>query len=331
MGDALHLLPALSDLQAANPDAQVDWMIEDSFSEIPVLHGFVRRVIPVSTRRWRRITRSNWREFKVFWKQLRAESYDVVIDGQGLMKSSALARLAKLNRDGQRIGFSSSSIKERHAAWLYHKTIEISRRQHAIDRLRELFASAFNYQLIKSAPNYAIQLPSEIKVSTDSKTIVLLHGTTWASKHLPDELWRNLLDLVLADGYQIKVPWGNETEKKRAIWLAHNNPKVEVLAKSTLTELAHILKECAGAIAVDTGLGHMAAALGIPTVSIYGSTEAKLTGAIGEAQIHLQSQYHCSPCFLKECNKLTSDILQPPCYDSSTIKAAWHRLSQQIN
>jgi len=112
MGDALHVLPALTDLQVHNPDVVVDWMIEDTFAEIPSWHDSVHRVIKVSTRRWRNFNRANITEFLSFWKLLRSERYDVVIDAQGLIKSAVFARFAKLNQGGVRAGFSGASIKE---------------------------------------------------------------------------------------------------------------------------------------------------------------------------------------------------------------------------
>lgn len=334
MGDVLHLMPALSDLAVAHPDVVVDWMVEDSFAEIPVWHPNVDRVITVSTRRWRRLKWQNVKEFFAFAKELRAQPYDVVVDAQGLMKSAGLAWFSKLVEGGFRAGFSGVSIKESPAARLYHKTVTVERDQHAITRLRQLFASIFNYAEPSNEVNYNINLPKHIIEESD--TVMLFHGTTWATKHLPESLWREIADLACDDGYRVKLAWGNEIERKRAESIANGRPDISVLDRSTLTDLAHTIAGIAGAIAVDTGLGHMAAALGVPCVSVYGSTNSNLTGAMGRHQTLVQSAYPCSPCMHKKCPKLTEQVVEPPCYKESeanpklSASSIWQTLYRQI-
>jgi heptosyltransferase-1 len=330
MGDALHLLPALSDFQARYPAATVDWMIEDSFSEIPEWHASVERVIAVSTRRWRSLNLSNLREFWAFWKLLRARRYDYIIDAQGLMKSAIFARFAKITKAGQRVGFSADSIKESPAARLYTRQIRVAREQHAIDRLRQLFCEAFAYTLPTSAAYYSIHLYGAHKTTAREKTILFFPSTTWASKHIPEQIWRQLADQAVSAGYQVKISWGSDKEHIRATRISANQPNVTVMPRSTLTELLQALLASSGVIAVDTGLGHMAAAASVPAVSIYGATDARLTGAVGLNQLHLQTTYACSPCFLKQCNKLSDQVLSPPCYDTLSAADIWQALVQQI-
>lgn len=328
MGDALHLLPALSDLRSNNENVVVDWMIEDSFADIPAWHPSVDRVIKVSTRRWRKFNKANLAEFVHFWKRLRCEPYDVVLDAQGLMKSAVFARFAKLKKSGVRAGFSGDSIKESPAARLYKKKVEVDRNQHAIDRLRQLFAGAFDYLVPTTEPKYDLQLSKPVNPANN--TIMLFHGTTWPTKHLPDQVWRDITTLAHNDGYEIVVTWGNAVEKTRAEWIAKGRQNVTVLPKSSLTELAQTIAGARGAIAVDTGLGHLAAALGVPCVSVYGSTDAKLTGTVGENQRQLQSAYDCSPCLLKSCPKLTEQVTTPPCYQQLDAATLWQSLMKQI-
>lgn len=332
MGDVLHLMPALSDLQQHHPDVTVDWMVEDSFSELPAWHPIVNRVIPVSTRRWRKLSWSSIREFFGFLKTLRSEPYDMVIDAQGLIKSAVFARMAKCSKKGVRAGFSGESIKESPAAYLYQRRVHVSRDQHAIMRLRKLCAGAFNYQFLDDQPiDYNIQsVISERGEQQEMPAILLLHGTTWDTKHLPNQYWRDLADLITKDGYQAILCWGNDKEHERAKWIAGSRDAVRILPKSNLTDLAQTIASLAGVVAVDTGLGHMAAALGVPAVSLYGSTDASLTGALGDKQVHLQSTYTCSPCLLKECNKLTANIIDPPCYQEFSAQRIWQTLKRKL-
>jgi len=343
MGDVLHVLPALTDLQQAYPNAVVDWLVEDSFSEIPTWHPLVNQVVKVSTRRWRKLSRQAWQQFCEFRQILRAESYDVVVDAQGLIKSALLCRMARLNKGGQRIGFCGKSIKESPAAWFYGKRISVDRQQHAITRVRQLFAQAFDYDLPQKGLDYqvneAVTGPFEAESSgltnVNSKKqqpyVILLHGTTWQTKHLPDVYWQNLVQLAVSEGYQIKLVWGNSAEKKRADWIAEVSESVDVLPKLPLIDVAKVLKNAAGVIAVDTGLGHLSAALSVPCVSVYGATNAELTGAVGDNQQHIQTDYVCSPCLKKQCDQLSDDVVHMPCYQTLQASTIWQSLQKLMS
>ena len=90
--------------------------------------------------------------------------------------------------------------------------------------------------------------------------------------------------------YPVSLPWGSEEEQQRASYIASRADNASVLPKLNLVGLASLLLEVDGAVAVDTGLGHLAAALDVPTVSLYGPTSTKLIGAYGENQVHIQSE-----------------------------------------
>ncbi len=328
MGDVLHMMPALSDLKAQYPTLTVDWMVEDSFAQIPAWHPAVDKVIPVATRRWRKFKRANFGEFLRFWRDLRAQRYDAIVDAQGLIKSAVFSRFARLASGGKRIGYSGDSIKESPAAKLYQVRVPVNRDQHAITRLRQLLAGGFGYAAPDSAPNYALK-PHKTS-SAEAPTVFLLHGTTWATKHLPQQKWRELAELIIDDGFKVVLCWGNEVEKQRAEWIVDGLPNANVLEKSSLNELKQRLAAASGAIAVDTGLGHLAAGLGLPCVSIYGSTDANLTGAVGAAQQWRQSRYPCAPCLLKTCPKITNQVQDPPCYQEIDMADVWQGLYEQI-
>jgi len=330
MGDVLHLMPALSDLSKKYPKARIDWMVEESFAEIPAWHPAVDRVISVATRRWRKWRWRNIIEFFAFIREIRREPYDAIVDAQGLLKSAVFSRFARLTNGGKRIGFSADSIKESPAARFYQHRISIDREQHAVDRLRQLFAQGFAYPVRHSEPDYQLSVGGLGGGEPGRPTVLFFHGTTWPSKHLPDQYWRELADLVTDDGYQIKISWGTDEERQRAEWIAQGRTDVEVLPKSSLTDLARKISSAAGVVAVDTGLGHIAAALGVPTVSVYGATDARLTGALGKAQIHIQTDYPCSPCLLKHCDKLTEQVTEPPCYHTVSAAEIWQRLYEVI-
>ena len=320
----LHTLPALTDARQVIPGLRADWVVEESFAEIPAWHPAVERVIPVAVRRWRKhpwdAVQSG--EISQFVSALTLKAYDHVIDAQGLIKSALITRLAR----GNRAGLDRHSIKESAASVFYQQRVAVPKAQHAVQRVRQLFAAVLGYRLQSEKIDYGIAALADHNGPADPASLMLLHGTSWASKHWPEQYWRELAALAHADGFQIKLPWGNQTEHQRALRIANNIPGSVVLDKQSLTGLARHLSRCSGVVAVDTGLGHLAAALNRPAVALYGATNPALSGSFGDHQQHLRSTLACSPCLRKECvyrgEVLTGETRQgsfevkPACYKS---------------
>jgi heptosyltransferase-1 len=260
-----------------------------------------------------------WRSFR---DQLAEVEYDCVIDAQGLLKSAWLTRLAR----GPRHGLDRRSAREPLAARVYQHAHAVARGQHAVDRVRQLFAQALDYACdTASDPDYGLTARFS-DAGGDGRDLVFLHGTTWESKLWPQRYWRQLLELAGAAGYRIRLVWGNAEERQRAGQLADGVPYAEVLPRLPLDGIAALLARTTGIVAVDSGLGHLAAALGRPTVSIYGATDARLTGTRGRHQYHLDSGFICAPCLRRHCNYRGPAQLTPACYIEITPQRVWQVL-----
>lgn len=314
MGDVIHTLPAIQDASQAIPGISFDWVVEENFHEIPAWHPAVARVIPVALRRWRK---QGWlksrQEIKQFIETLRQQHYDLVLDAQGLFKSALIALVAK----GQRKGLDFRSAREPIAACFYQQRYAASWQHHAITRNRQLFAQALNYTLPAEIPRCLVNLSSTQQTGPllTSPYVLFLHGTTWPTKHWPENYWIELAKHVNAYGYQIGLPWGNQQEQERAQRIASAVTNAAVLPKVSLTQMASLLLQASACVAVDTGLGHLAAVLGVPTVSLYGPTDPALTGALGQNQIQLSANFACAPCFSDKCKfNVNEEPIFPPCF-----------------
>ena len=298
LGDVIHTLPALTDAARALPGLRADWVVEENFAEIPSWHPAVDRVIPVAIRRWRRQWWGTVRggEPGQFLRDLRNDRYDIVIDAQGLIKSAAITLMAR----GRRAGLDKLSIKEPLASYCYQQKIGVPRADHAVQRVRRLFAATLSYVYDEQSVDYGLGSGFSADASAPP-VLMFLHGTTWDSKHWPAEYWKKLAVLASAAGYRIRLPWGNLAEQQRADYIAAGVVGVEVLPRMSLSDLARQLRECQGVVAVDTGLGHLAAALGVPAVSIYGATNPFLSGTFGHNQLQLKSDLACAPCMRRDC------------------------------
>lgn len=285
MGDVLHTLPALTDAMQAIPGIRFDWVVEEGFAQIPAWHPAVERVLPVAIRRWRK----NWfgsqtrEERFLFKRELQSRQYDVVIDAQGLIKSAALVtRLAH----GEKHGKDSRSVREPFASWWYDKRHEIGKKQHAVERMRQLFAKSLGYPLPETSGDYAIAAHFLSQPPADAnRYLVFLHATTRDNKHWPEAHWRELIALVQPSGLQIRLPWGAEHEHQRAQRLAAGFDHVEVLPKLSLEQVARQLAGARAVVSVDTGLSHLTAALDRPNITLYGPTDPGLIGGYGKNQV----------------------------------------------
>lgn len=316
MGDVLHTLPALTDAARVIPNITFDWVVEENFVEIPRWHSHVNRVIPVALRRWRKNIFRNFfsKEYRTFKKSLRNERYDVVIDAQGLLKSAWLTRLAR----GEKHGLDKYSAREGLAGFFYQKKHKVERRQHAVKRVRELFAKALGYSVPHAEADYGIDHSklSPLSFSLPHRYIVCLHGTTWATKHYPENYWIELIKKITAEKISVALPWGNEIEKARATRFAENNPLAIVLPKCNLSQMATVLDKATAIVAVDTGLSHLSAALHKLTIGLYGPTNPALTGTEGPNQIHLAAHFPCAPCLQRVCTYTNLSIEKPACFDT---------------
>lgn len=267
------------------PDAQIDWIVEEGFADIPRLHPAVRRVIPVALRRWRKtlLDTASWREMRAFRRELQAEAYEVVLDTQGLIKSGLLVGQTRLAAGGRRCGYRAEAAREPLAARFYGEGFVIPTNIHAAERNRWLAAATFDY-----APdlpfNYGLSDVSALKPADwlgAGPYAVLLTATSRDDKLWPEERWCKLMTELAAKGLRCILPTGTALERERAQRLANGmNEKLPAIVAPPLS-IADLAGLCAGAqlvVGLDTGLTHLAVALGRPTLALFCGSDPSLTG-----------------------------------------------------
>lgn len=333
MGDIIHTLPALTDAVSQIPGISFDWVVEENFQEIPRWHPAVKKVIPVALRRWRKQAVKTWRsgDWQRFCQNLQEKDYDKVIDAQGLIKSAFLSWFSR----GRRYGLDRKSAWESLASLFYQQKISIDPQQHAVTRVRQLFAKALDYEMPVTVADYGIKreqfaLPSEDLELKQNQYAIFFHGTTWTTKHWPEQYWYMLVQKAAQQNLQVVLPWGNEVELARAQRIASASPQAIVLPKLNLLGIAGVLAHAKCAVAVDTGLGHLAAALDVPTLSLYGPTNPLLTGTVGAQQYHLAAQFSCAPCLQEKCTYQGLHLVEPPCFGRLPPGLVWDKWQENL-
>jgi heptosyltransferase-1 len=300
LGDVVHALPVVDDVLRARPGAVIDWVVEESFADVPGLHRGIRRVIPVAIRRWRR---SLWAgetrgEIGRFDAGLRAERYDLVVDLQGLAKSAILARRAH----GVHVGYDRASAREPVAALAYERRFHVPRALHAIERNRRLAAAAIGFTL-SGPPTVRLSVAPSAARPSDPYA-VLLHATSAGPKLWPEASWIALGGAIRHAGLRVVLPWGSDAERGRSERIAAGvagtgatgnacggdtasasagdetgtSPAL-VPPRLPLVALASVIAGAELVVGVDTGLVHLAAALRVPVVAIFADSDPGSTGA----------------------------------------------------
>src|SRR5262245_29342250 len=212
LGDVIHHMPALTEARARLPAVQFAWIVEEAYAPLVRLHPAANTVIPVASRRWRSalLRGETWRQIKEFKKSLVAQSYDEIIDTQGLIRTGLIARWAR----GRKHGYDSDSIKEPVASWFYNVRHRVDRAQHAIARNRLLTALALGYRSA-GAHDYGLDRAKLKSVQGGRDYGMLLHATARREKEWPVEHWRALA-AGLGSKIDLIVPFGNKTERERS-------------------------------------------------------------------------------------------------------------------
>ena len=283
LGDVIHHMPALTEAKARRPANRFAWVVEEAFAPLLRLHPALDEVIPVAARRWRGfrlLAPSTWSEIMGFRHRLRAHEYAEVIDTQGLFfKSALIARQAR----GRSHGYDEQSIKEPAAARLYDMRHRVEWNQHAIARNRALTGLALGYAP-QGEPDYGLDAARLVARQPTARYGVLLHATAKPGKEWPVDNWRSLAR-TLATDFELVLPWGAPAERERAQRIASGIARVRVAERRPLDEVARLIAGASFAVGVDTGLMHLAAALGVPLVAIFADSEPGLTGPVGRGAI----------------------------------------------
>jgi len=279
LGDIVHALAIVADIRAHHPGLAIDWVAEEAFVPLVALDPGVRRVIPIALRRWRHhlLSAATWREWAAFRRDLRQQRYAAVLDLQEQVKGALIAAMAQ----GMKHGPDRASIREPIATLAHgahHAHHAIDPRQHLIDRCRQLAAAALGHR-VEGPPRFGFAPPPPAAALAGGEPyVVCVHATSRADKLWPDAHWRQLIPAFARAGYRVLLPWGDASERARSEALARDEPAASVLPRQPLPALAGLLARAELVVGVDTGLVHLAAALGAPTIALFTATDPALAG-----------------------------------------------------
>lgn len=284
MGDIIHALPVAHDIHRALPDADIHWVAEESFRDIPTLAPAVSKVHVTAFRRWRGSVLSSAvrAEMAAVKESLRAEHYDVVLDIQGLMRSAMVARWTGVPSTG----YTWGTVKEPIASLAYSRKLALPASLGAVRRYRMAAAQTLGYEIDEDKPVFGLKASAEPSIKPEGSYAALAVNTSRDSKLWPEDSWVDIGLRLKKKGLRSVFFWGNQTERERVERLAARIPGAVVAPRAGLAATAASLARAACVIGVDTGLAHLGAALGRPSIGIFVSTPTDILHLVGDGPVN---------------------------------------------
>ncbi len=298
LGDIVHTFPVVSALKAQWPASHITWLVKRQWAELVERAEGIDRVWPVDAmvRSWVRESRA-----------LRAERFDLAIDLQGLFRSAIVARFSGAPT---RIGFANG---REGSPWFYTHRVPVATPDvHAVDRYLSVAAALgvslpdrprFGFRLLEEDMTVVRKLCESKGLSVDKPWVAMNIGARWPTKRWPLTSFGAVVDQLYGAHLGPVVMIGSSeercyTERVRALT---QSPFIDLSGEVPLRCLPALLSKATAMITNDSGPMHIAAALGVPVIAIFGPTSAIRTGPYGAGHHVLAGQPSCSPCFSRIC------------------------------
>lgn len=315
IGDCLHAAPVASALRRAHPDAFIGWAVQEPAATLLRGYAGVDR-FHLYPRRSRSLG-AHLEALRRFRRELRSCRYDAALDVQGLTKSGLVACWSGAR---QRIGFRGGPAmgsRELNALFLNRRFAVDLDVSHVVDRnLALLSASGL---VAGERPVAEWRLPDYAEPGSlsflerhglsDGPYAVVSPGTIWRTKRWPPRHFAAAVRRLGRDrGLPAVVAWAGEDERRAAEEIvagAGDGCRVLLAPPTDLRELATLLRRAALFLGCDSGPAHLAAALGVPCVSVFGPTDPARNGPYGprSAAVQLDRRLDCQPCWRRTCGR----------------------------
>jgi heptosyltransferase-1 len=277
MGDVIHALPAVSRLREAFPGARITWLIEPRWAPLLAENPCVDAVIEVSTAAWRKrpLGPATWSEAGELRSRLRAAGFDAAIDFQGLVKSALIARMSGAPRI---YGFARRELREPLARWFYSQQVDTGAR-HVVEKNLALAAAA-------GAGHGEVLFPlpqGKPQPDLPAGDFVLASPVAgWKSKQWPPEYYAHLAELLHGRSGMMLVLDCAAGDRFYCEQIRRLAPAGScILHVSELEGLIAATRRARAVVGVDSGPLHLAAALGVGGVAIFGQTDPARNGPYG--------------------------------------------------
>ncbi|QWR76159.1 lipopolysaccharide heptosyltransferase II [Candidatus Magnetomonas plexicatena] len=297
-GDVIHALPFLQVLKNKYPKAEIHWVIAGSLKSILQGHPMIDRLWVIEKDNWKNPLKiaDTIRELRSLRTKLRAESFSLVVDLQGLLRSGLIAQMSGCKNV---IGFKEAREGSR---FFYTQLIEGGRDVHAVDRYLKVAeflgcdtsVVSFPLNLHIEPPNVIDELPLDF--------VVMAPGARWETKRWPPSYFGRLAALLPIP--TVIIGSKDDMEAADEVVRLSEGKAISLAGKTGLSDIPWIISKAKFMVSNDTGPMHVAAALGVWVYAIFGPTEPLRTGPYGKNNTIIRLSLRCMPCFKKKCYRI---------------------------
>ena len=306
LGDIIHALPSLYELRQLYPNAKISWLVEPQFKDIlPEMPYIDNKIIFCKNDLKKKSFLQKLSYLHNLRKELHSYKFDLVIDLQGLMKSSLIVLLSGCSN---RIGY----CEMREGSFLFTKAIcGPNAKGHVVQRYLDVmrYLGSQVDKVYFPLPAFTKERQKMSDLLHDGgivgKYVVFFPGSRWLTKEWPVECYAELAKELLLDGLSVIIAGGADDKEKgcKIKELTENEAIFDLTGQTSLTEMAGLVRDASLCVGGDTGPMHIAAASGVPTLSLFGPVNPARTGAYGECSSFVVTNVHCAPCFKRVCPK----------------------------
>ena len=307
LGDIIHAIVALQFIKKVLPNVQIDWIVEKAFYSILEHNPHINAIHTVNLKSLKKNKFGIMEEVRKL-RKLSLNNYDLIIDAQGLIKSSIVSKLLGTNV----VGFDSASIREKFASFFYKNTISIPYTANTIDRNVKVMTSIFGLGVSKDDvlnKDSFLFYKNEDKIIYDfidkkRKNIAFVIGASKSNKIYSKE---KLVNIIKSLNENTLIVWGNEEEHQVALFIA-SKTEAKVLPKMDLNTLKALIANVDLVIGNDTGPTHMAWALNVPSITLFGNTPGYRNTYETNINVVLESNTKVNPLKLDKQDFSISEI-----------------------
>lgn len=330
LGDIILALPTLSALRRSFPDSQISWLIRPEFAPLLKNHPHLDEII-FFDRKFIGKALYNYQAIFALWsliRELRDKKFDIVLDLQGLFRTASLSWLS-----GCKNRFGMSKAGEFAHIFYTHKIPQDKASIHLVDYYLKISQAAgvsdISVQFILPQDSAASEYVAKLLLTNNinpKNYAVLIPGSRHTDKYWPIERFAVLADRISEKWGSSVVATGTTSEKTLIDKLSKlsKTPVANFAGLTNLSQLVTLLKGAALVVSNDTGPGHIAAALGMPLVIIFGRANP--------ARLAPYGRKHCVAAIDPDGRGFKSNSSDPK-YDVKAVSLdeVYHKLCEQMS
>jgi len=307
LGDVVHAFPVAALLRRSYGKAKISWLVNDALKDVAEASPYVDEVIPFDREQLRGLgTLLNGLAFGGLLARIRDEHYDIVVDLQGLFRSAFISRASGAP---VRLGFAGGRELSH---TFYNLRVHLPKRpMHAVDRyLRAVRALGirpgrpdFSMRIDAETRSLVLKLLGEFPFRSDGPIIVVSPFTRWKSKNWPLSHFAQVARRAYAEFRARLVLVAASREDAERLAALVDVPMLNLAGATSLRELIAVISEADLFLTGDSGPMHIADALGVPLVAIFGPTDPERTGPYFQRDGVVRANVACGPCFSRRCKK----------------------------